>query len=111
MIKYEQNHLYLERKVVQFQYVIENALPYKDIVLVLLNSTSSGKKWGEFSNLYAVTPEGENLWTAQLPTTNPGDSFYLVKIQDDKIFAYSNWDYICQIDPQTGKIVEQIFTK
>lgn len=109
--KIENESLRLGDMRIDFDYPIEKVLPYKGIYLVLLDPNSHKKKWGQFPNLFGVSPIIGILWKAELPTTNTGDSYHSVEIINDKINAYSWCSYECFIDPNTGRIIERNFTK
>jgi len=53
---------------------------------------------------------GQILWTAELPTTDPGDRYYKIP-SSDPLTAYSVRSYDCVIDRHTGYILERVFTK
>ena len=78
--------------------------------MILLKSCTYGKKYNQYSNLCAYDKSGEQLWYAEMPP-NPGGRYYKITTQEKKIIAYSEWSYYCVVDPVTGKIMEQIFTK
>jgi hypothetical protein len=96
---------------IDFEYPIEKVIFYKGIYLVLLSPDSHKQKWGQFPNLFSLSPDEGILWKAELPTTNTGDSYHSLDIINDKITAYSWCSYECIIDHNTGKIIEKVFTK
>jgi ABC-type transport system substrate-binding protein len=50
------------------------------------------------------------LWTAELPTTNTGDSYYRI-VSYRPLVAYSICSYECEIDLDTGRILRRSFFK
>ena len=109
--KIEGKYLNIGVKKIDFGYPIEKAFFYQGIYLVLLNPDSYQQKWGQFPNLFGVSSTANILWKAELPTTNTGDSYHSLDIINNRIRAYSWCSYECFIDPQTGKIIEKIFTE
>jgi hypothetical protein len=109
--KIQGKSLRLGVKKIDFDYPIEIVLFYKGVYLVLLDPDSHKQKWGQFPNLFALSPITGILWVAELPTTNTGDSYHSLGIVNDRINAYSWCSYECFIDPNTGKIIEKTFTK
>ena len=96
---------------IKFDYPIEKAELFKDKIIILLDSDSNLRAWGQFPNLYGVDFKGKILWLAELPTTDTGDSYHSFSLTDKGIKAYAASSYECIIDPLTGKIMEKIFTK
>jgi hypothetical protein len=90
----QERSLNIDAKKIDFEYLIEKVVFYREIY-----------------NLFRISPSMDILWKAELPTTNTGDSYHSLDIVNDKIRAYSWCSYECFIDPKTGKIIEKIFTK
>ena len=109
--KIQGNSLIIGTQQIEFSYRIEKALYYKEFYLVLLDSDSHQKKWGQFQNLFAVSLTGDILWKAELPTTTTGDSYHSIEIINNRINAYSWCSYECIIDADTGRIIEKKFIK
>ncbi len=95
---------------VRLDYAVEEAFESNGRIIVLLDPDAYTEKFGQFPNLLAVSPSGNRLWTAELPTTDPGDRYYKITSRAPLI-ASSIWSYECEIDPATGKIKNRIFYK
>ncbi|QKG57233.1 hypothetical protein GKZ68_11760 [Hymenobacter sp. BRD128] len=64
---------------------------------------------GPIRNLYAYDAEGGRVWIAE--SRRLGD-FYTGFVGDGRLLKATTWDcFCCTLDPETGKIVESIFTK
>jgi hypothetical protein len=83
-------------------------LSQNDAIIVLLKYEV--KKYGDFENLLLLKPDGTALWYAQLPTSS-GDAYVDFEVSNSKLFANSWSCYRVEIDVQTGKILQQDFTK
>jgi hypothetical protein len=83
----------------------------QDKIIILIDPEYNTKRWGQLPNLLCYNDKGTYLWTAELPTTDTGDCYYLFKIKNDYIEAYSWESFTCYISIETGKIFEKIFTK
>jgi hypothetical protein len=94
----------------QMGYPIEEAFEADEKVVVLLDPDAFVEKFGQFNNLCAVDFSGRLLWTAELPTTDPGDRYYKITSRTPLI-AYSVWSYECEIDADTGRITRRIYFK
>lgn len=60
------------------------------------------------SNLYFVAPTGELLWHAERPA--PDAHYIRVRLNEDgrSLSAYTTGRHACEIDLQTGKLLNQI---
>ena len=76
MIKYDKNHLYFPNKIVELPSTMEKIILFQDLYLILLKKCTRGKVYSQNSNLCVYDKNGEQFWIAELPTTNPGDSYY-----------------------------------
>lgn len=63
------------------------------------------------SNLYCVKQDGTLIWQAQLP--EPGALYTRVKFDDqgEMLLTYSTRGHACEIDLQTGKLLDQTSIK
>ncbi len=78
--------------------------------VVLIYGRSSGPSWRQFQNLHACDLDGNALWTAEHPTNTTAD-FYVQFIEGDQLSVLNFASYVCQIEPETGKLKQAIFTK
>lgn len=79
-------------------------------VLVLFDPDAVSDKVGQFANLVALDDAGQRLWVAEMPTTITGDRYYRVESMNP-IIVCSVSSFDCTIDPETGLILDQEFTK
>jgi hypothetical protein len=79
-------------------------------VLALFDPDSSDEGNGNFHNLVALNRSGQLKWTAELPTSDPGDRYYKIA-STDPLIAYSVRSYDCFIDLRSGHIMHKYFTK
>ncbi len=73
------------------------------------------ESWGsppdDRANLVSIDQLGRLLWRARLPTDSSSDFFTSVEVIGDAITA-SSWScHRLQIDPNTGIILSDVFTK
>ena len=80
-------------------------------IIVLFDRDSNIRSWGQFPNIICLSNKGDKLWTAELPTTNTGDSYHSMELKEGKLVGYSWCSFMSIIDLNTGKILERIFTK
>jgi len=60
-------------------------------------------------NLYAYDAEGGRLWVAEARRLG---YFYTGFAGDGRLVKAATWDcFCCTLDPETGKIIEEVFTK
>ncbi len=91
------------------KYPIHDLRVIGGLVLVLYEYTS-GPRGEQFHNLEAFDHVGRKVWTAEHPTTAAIDAY--VEFQSDEpLRLWSFACFTCVIDPETGKLIESIFTK
>lgn len=96
---------------IKFGFPIEQILAAENLFIVLLDPRSDKKNWGQFPNLFGVDFFGNIIWRAELPTTDTGDTYFDVQLDDGKLIADSVRSFSCEIDPLNGKIKQKIFFK
>ena len=102
--------LTLEGKEIRLEHPIADAFEIDGKVIVLYDSDSYTKKWGQFPNLIALDPDGKQLWTAELPTTQSQECYYQVKRTNPLIACtWTSWE--CEIDIETGRVLSRTFLK
>ena len=62
-------------------------------------------------NLVAYTTGGERIWTAQNLTQSSPTDAYTNFISEDPLWVGNFEGFNCRIDPQTGRLLESVFTK
>jgi hypothetical protein len=97
------------------EYPVADARIVANRVIVLFDADAYwqvvGKPhFGQFPNLVAFDLRGWRLWTAQLPTNESGDCYDHLE-SEDPLRAYSWKSISCELDPATGAILHQTFTK
>ena len=62
------------------------------------------------SNVYCVNAQLETIWEAELP--HPTDAYANPVVEDASALRCASWDgFTCDIDPQSGRLLKQSFTK
>jgi hypothetical protein len=79
-------------------------------VIVIYAPEANPRSWGTFRNLASVSADGSELWLADTSETTTGDHFYRIA-QAEPLWVYAFRGYDCRIDPETGRILEKVFTK
>jgi len=117
-ISFKINELFIDGKLVKMPFPILNAVELGDRVIVLLDPDAYlldpeykiKRRQGEraFQNLIAVSKNGEKLWEAEFPSES--DYYYRIISQSPlKVDSFSSYE--CEIDPDTGKIIQKKFYK
>lgn len=98
---------------IKLDYPIQEVLFIKKnkIFVILYDRDSNIRKWGQFPNLIGLSNSGEKLWVAELPTTDTGDSYFDVQLEEGKLIADSVRSFSCEINPLNGKIIHKTFFK
>ena len=108
-VRYSGRELTVNGACVVTEEPIADAFEIGDIVIVLIDAPAVIKH-GQFQNLLAFDRLGRRLWTADLPTTNTGDTYYAIGSRDPLV-ALSTQSFDCEIDTTTGHIMRKTFTK
>lgn len=97
----------------ELDYLIQDViyLEKDQICIVLYDRGSNIRKWGQFPNIICLNRKGEKIWTAELPTSDTGDSYIRMKLKEGNLFADAWGSFTCEIDIATGKIINKIFFK
>ena len=77
--------------------------------IVLLRRDPSG--YEPLQNLVRVAGDGSVRWRAELPPDEGADAFVAVEWEGDRLVANTWSCYRVQLDPNTGRILDQVFTK
>jgi len=94
-----------------------DGLPVLDIMLdrdreaafILLDPPAGG---GHVRNLLLIGPTGDIRWRAELPDVIGADAFVSMAFADDGSIVSGTWSgYRVRIDPASGRLLEQTFTK
>jgi hypothetical protein len=86
-----------------------SAVPGSDEGLALYYYYRPDKRSGAFRNLVRIKPDGSIVWHADLPA--PDDTYTNAQLENGKLTAWSWGGYTAQINIETGRIIEQLFTK
>ena len=97
-------------KSMELEYPVANAFMLGDKIIVLFDPGAYTEKFGQFKNLIALNVDGERIWTAELPTNDSGDRYFMVKSRSPLVAA-SIYSYDCEIDESTGRMKKKIFVK
>ena len=109
-VTYEGSVLQLGDSRFDLEYRIRDAFLLGDKVVVLYDPDAQAGPFGQFPNLVAFSLQGHKLWTAQLPTTQSGDSYYQISSRMPLV-ADSVYSYQCQLSEFDGKIIRREFLK
>ena len=93
----------------ELDYPVLDAFAYDSNVIVLFDP-DAGLKIPNFANLVCYGNDGEKIWVAELPTNKTADTYCGI-ISRSPLLLYSFCSYDVEIDPNTGKIIKQNFTK
>jgi hypothetical protein len=86
-----------------------SSIPGSEHGLALYDYYRPRKRSGPFQNLVRVQADGSIIWRASLPTGD--DTYTAAEMDGEKLVAWSWQCYRVQIDIETGRILEQTFTK
>lgn len=95
---------------IELDYPIADAFQQDDKLIVLYKPDSKTEKFGQFQNLVGLNLEGNQIWAAELPTTQSGDAYYRIASRAPLV-ASSIFSYEAEIDLETGKIKQSHFFK
>lgn len=104
---------YLEYKFQDWLFPkIEKQIVVGDLTILLLKvdwtkmPPENGRR-----NLIATNKKGEIVWVAQLPNSYPiYGAFHHIELKD-KLLEATCGSFLCEIVPETGKIISETFTK
>jgi|SRR6266567_4353939 len=86
-----------------------SAVPGSNDGLVLYYYYVPDKRNQAFKNLVRIRPDGSTIWHADLPTRT--DTYTNVQLDKRKLTAWSWEGFTAEIDIETGRILDQLFTK
>ena len=95
---------------IRLSYLADDAFTLDGRLIVLYAPTSERGKVGQFNNLVALGDEGDEVWTAELPTGETGDCYYRV-VSHASLVAISVKSFVCTLDSMTGRITSREFVK
>ncbi len=76
---------------------------------VLLDAPIGG---GRVSNLVRISSAAEIMWRGELPEAEPTDAFVSLQIDVDGAVLASTWSgYRVRLDPASGQLLSEVFTK
>ncbi len=102
------NDLLFNSKKVSFEHPIKSVLQKKDFLLVLLKVPA---KVNYQRNIFGVSGEGEIIWQVEAPSYSSVDLYTSLWEENGEIVAGSWKGDDTWLDPKTGKILKQEFTR
>jgi hypothetical protein len=92
-------------------YVVQwaSAVPGSDDGLVLYYFYRPDIRNQAFKNLVRVRPDGSIVWHADLPERT--DKYTNAQLDNGELTGWSGQGFTVQIDIETGRILNQLFTK
>ena len=100
----------IEDKKYVLPYRIRDAFFSDGNAIVLFQPSEEKERGVCFHNLRCYNREGDEIWTAELPTNEGMDRYYKISSQAPLV-AYSVCSFACEIDIATGKIKTKTFFK
>ncbi len=105
----ERNRILVDGKWLRFAKPVLQAKKIRESVLVIFDYMNY-EKGKPASNLVAFDKEGKELWKAENPTTLATDA-YTNFLDGDSLRVGNFAGYSCEIDIDTGRVIESTFTK
>jgi hypothetical protein len=99
----------LANRNLDLEYPILDAFELGSKIIVLFEPGAK-RSAGQFKNLIAVSPNGERIWEAELPTTISSDAYYRFSSKNP-IIVDSLSSFASTIDDSTGRILQKDFYK
>jgi hypothetical protein len=89
---------------------VQSELLVDGVRLVILKPR---QEWGAEANLLGFGPDGELLWHLEPPvrSRDSWDGFVNLWVREGQVWAGSWSGFSLRIDPRSGEVVEQVFTK
>ena len=87
---------------------VAKVLPFENHYIVLLDcdEAAQAQLW---DSLRCLGPEGDLVWAASTPSSS--DVFTDVMWNEGRLVALTWECFMITLDPNTGRILEQVFTK
>lgn len=108
-VKFADNSINLDTGVIRLEYPILEAFALEDKTIILFEPDAKSSP-GQFHNLVAISPDGRNIWKAELPTTTSSDAYYRLSSRTPLV-ADSLSSFSVVIDTSNGRIVSKSFYK
>jgi len=89
---------------------VKTALPIEHGAKCVLLLDGDARLTGSFENLFCIDRDGNVAWIAPLPTSHD-DTFVEISLGNDGLRAHSWSCYRLVLDPQSGKVLSEEFTK
>jgi hypothetical protein len=89
------------------------AIPGSVDRIVVLNCDdrpSDVEEWHPFPNVVSVKPNGDVVWTAELPAGETLKSYTAARWDGGQLVAHS-WSYRCTLDAASGRLLSVESTK
>lgn len=110
MITFAGDTISIDDRPMRLAYPVRDAFRLGDRIIVLYDPNANTSGFGQFPNLIALGLDGRKLWTAELPTSESGDSYSEI-VSREPLIAYSWKSYSAEIDVGSGKIKARTFLK
>ena len=89
---------------------VREVLPIERVSdVVALVATGAGRS--DVRNIVRVRADGSTAWTAEVPRPGQGDFYGSVRWRGGRLVATSFSGYTVEIDPETGRLLAEKFTK
>ena len=109
-IGYHDKNLWINGTKHLLDYSVLQAFVAFGNIIVLFDSDSNIRSFGQFKNLICLDESAVVKWVAELPTSNTGDHYGgFLSLYPLRCNSWSCYD--CEIDVFSGKITNKIFTK
>jgi len=106
---FEGKDLIISKQRFQLEYPIEDIVEYDDLIVILYKYFLFEGK-GQFSNLFAVDKDGNEIWRADHPTSDSASAYVKIICLDPLVVSNFTADQ-CTFDVKSGRIVNVVFNK
>lgn len=110
MMSFSGRTILIGGKRFELEHAVSDAFELEGKLIVLFNPDAYTETFGQFRNLVALGPTGEQVWKAELPTTTSGDRYYKIASRSPLV-VYSIYSEQCELDIATGRIKTKRFVK
>jgi hypothetical protein len=80
------------------------------VVLDWMDRPEGVEPWHPYGNVLRISAHGKVVWQAEPPSAETSKSFTSAKWENGKLVAHT-WNFVCELDPETGAILNSTFTK
>jgi hypothetical protein len=97
-------------KALELEYPIADAFAHGERVVALYRYDANLRSFDQFANLVALAADGATSWIAEPPTTSSVDTWAALSPREPLV-AQSWGGCRCEVDLDTGRVVDRVFTK